>query len=107
MDNDEIRFEGIPTAKLKALVVSLEAYREESIPWRELAQPRMDASGGETAYMVRAARERAELTQAQLAEKLGMPQSNLSQIETGKRTVGKALAKRLSALLNVNYKVFL
>ncbi|MFM8314892.1 MAG: helix-turn-helix transcriptional regulator, partial [Deltaproteobacteria bacterium] len=47
------------------------------------------------------------LTQAQLADKLNIPQSNISQIETGKRSVGKNLAKRLSRIFNLDYRVFL
>jgi ribosome-binding protein aMBF1 (putative translation factor) len=102
-----LRFKGVPQAKLRSLVVSLEDYRDESAPWREVAQERFQSSGCEGAYMVRAARKRVGMTQVQLAEKLKMPQGNLSQIETGKRSVGKLLAKRLSKVLGVDYRVFL
>ncbi len=33
--------------------------------------------------------------------------SNISQIETGKRSVGKNLAKRLAKIFNLDYRVFL
>jgi ribosome-binding protein aMBF1 (putative translation factor) len=107
IQEEVIRFKGIPAAKLKALVISLEAYREETLPWREIAAQRLTSGAGEAAHMVRAARERAGLTQVALAAKLGMPQANLSQVETGKRTVGKVLAKRLSRVLGLDYRVFL
>ena len=57
--------------------------------------------------MVKSAREGAGLTQAQLADKLKIPQSNISQIETGKRAVGKNLAKRLARIFKLDYRVFL
>lgn len=107
IDGEIIRFKDIPASKLHAMIVSLKDYREESIPWRETAKERIKDSGGETAHMVRGSREREGLTQIELAKKLGMPQSNLSQIETGKRTVGKALAKKMSKVFNLDYRVFL
>ena len=106
-DDEVIRFMDVPPAKLKAIIISLKEYREEAIPWRDLAKGRIKAGGGEAAYMVRLARERADLTQVELAAKLGMPQANLSQIETGKRAVGKTLAKRFSKVLGMDYRVFL
>lgn len=57
--------------------------------------------------MVKSAREAAGLTQAKLAKKLNIPQSNISQIETGRRSVGKNLAKRLAKIFNLDYRVFL
>jgi DNA-binding XRE family transcriptional regulator len=102
-----LRFTDVPTAKLKPIVSALKEYQEELIPWREGAKGRMSGSGGESAYMVKAAREGAEMTQEDLAEKLHVPQSNISQIETGKRPVGKNLAKRLAKIFNLDYRVFL
>lgn len=102
-----IRFRDVPASKVRALVISLKGYREESIPWREVAKHRIKEAGGESAHMVRVSRERAGLTQVELAEKLRMPQANLSQIETGRRSVGKVMAKRLSKVFSLDYRVFL
>jgi plasmid maintenance system antidote protein VapI len=47
------------------------------------------------------------LTQTQLAELTGIPQRHISEMENGKRTIGKEMAKRLGKALNISYKVFL
>ena len=100
-------FRDIPSSKLKPIVGALKEYQDETIPWRELAKDRIKDAGGESSYMVKSAREGANLTQVQLAVKLNIPQSNISQIETGKRPVGKNLAKRLAKIFNLDYRVFL
>jgi ribosome-binding protein aMBF1 (putative translation factor) len=102
-----MRFTDVPTSKVKPLLTLLKGYEDDSIPWREAASGRIKGSGGEAAHMVRVAREKTGMTQVELAEKLGMPQGNLSQIETGKRPVGKALAKNLGKIFNLDYRVFL
>lgn len=107
LEGKVLLFRDIPSSKLKPIARALKAYSEEIIPWRDLAKERIKASGGESAYMVKSAREGAGLTQAQLADKLKIPQSNISQIETGKRSVGKNLAKRLAKIFNLDYRVFL
>ncbi len=101
------RFTDVPNSKLKPILVSLQDYSEETLPWREVAKDRIKAAGGESAHMVRTSREIAGLTQTELARRLNMPQANLSQIETGKRTIGKSLAKKLAKIFNVDYRVFL
>jgi DNA-binding XRE family transcriptional regulator len=103
-----LRFTGVPSAKLKPIVSALKDYQEGGlVPWREAAKGRIKIAGSESAYMVKAAREGAEMTQEDLAEKLHVPQSNISQIETGKRPIGKNLAKRLAKIFNLDYRVFL
>jgi ribosome-binding protein aMBF1 (putative translation factor) len=102
-----LKFTNVPVAKIKPLITSLQEYSEESIPWREAAKDRIKASGGESAHMVKSSRQMLGLTQVELAKKLKMPQANLSQIENGKRPVGKALAKKLGKIFNVDYRVFL
>ena len=53
---------------------------------------------------LRAYRHRENLTQVQLAERAGIPQHHISDMENGKRTIGKERAKRLAAALNCNYR---
>ena len=53
---------------------------------------------------LRAYRYREELTQAELAEKCGVPQANISAMEKGKRPIGLKVAKRLADILNCDYK---
>ena len=56
---------------------------------------------------LRGARAREGMTQKQLSEKTGVPMRHLSEMENGKRPIGKAMAKRLGEALGVGYKVFL
>lgn len=50
---------------------------------------------------------RDNLTQRQLAELTGIPQRHISEMATGKRVIGKELAKRLGKALLADYQVFL
>lgn len=57
---------------------------------------------------LRGARYREGVTQRQLAEKTGIPQRHISELENGKRQMGREWAKKLAAALNVSdYRVFL
>ncbi len=47
------------------------------------------------------------MTQKELSELTGIPQSHISVMENGKRQIGKKRAKILAKALNVGYKVFL
>jgi DNA-binding XRE family transcriptional regulator len=57
--------------------------------------------------VIRGLRYREELTQKQLAEKIGVKRHHISEMENGKRPIGKEMAKRLAKVLHTDYKVFL
>jgi len=59
------------------------------------------------AVSLRAARHREGLTQKELADRSGIPQAHISQMERGKMPIGVTRAKRLGKALSVGYKVFL
>jgi DNA-binding XRE family transcriptional regulator len=63
--------------------------------------------GKEQQVALRAYRHRENLTQRQLAELVGIPQRHLSEMENGKRTIGKEMAKRLCKVLQTDYKALL
>ena len=77
----------------------------DSVPWRELFPELEDEP--EYSVILRAARNRADLTQVELSEKTGIAQSHLSSMENGKLEIGKDRAKRLAEVLNVDYRIFL
>ena len=56
---------------------------------------------------LRGFRGKMEWTQQELAEKLGTTQNCISDMESGKRNISKAMAHRLSAIFDISYKVFL
>jgi DNA-binding XRE family transcriptional regulator len=56
---------------------------------------------------LKGARLMHELTQAQLAAMIGVKASHISEMEKGKRPIGKEMARRLAKALNTSYQVFL
>ena len=68
-----------------------------------------DAFGGrpEWAVHLRGFRVREGLTQVELAKRLGIRQSQISEMERGKRSIGKAFAKKLADFFHTDYKSFL
>jgi transcriptional regulator with XRE-family HTH domain len=61
----------------------------------------------EWAVALRGLRQREDLTQEQLGEKLGVNQGNISNMERGKRSIGKTLAKKIAEYFGVDYRLFL
>ena len=56
---------------------------------------------------VRGFRNRDGLTQEELAERLGVAQTRVSELESGKRRISIAMAKRLGTVFGVPYRAFL
>lgn len=63
--------------------------------------------GKEQQTAIRAYRHRENLTQRQLAELTGIPQRHISEMENGKRVIGKERARVLAKALNTDYRNFL
>lgn len=59
------------------------------------------------AKYLRGIRMREGLTQTELAKKMGIKQSHISEMERCKRPIGKAMAKKFATVLNANWKCFL
>jgi len=77
----------------------------DSVPWREVFPEYSDEDL--PGVCLRGGRYREDLTQKQLADMIGVPQRHISEMENGKRPIGKEMAKRLGKALNISYKVFL
>ncbi|MBF0497308.1 MAG: helix-turn-helix transcriptional regulator [Deltaproteobacteria bacterium] len=88
--------------KMKALGFE---FVPESKPWRECFPEIKDEDL--PAISLRGARGKEELTQKQLADRTGIPQRHISEMEHGKRPIGKERAKVLGKALNIDYRVFL
>lgn len=63
--------------------------------------------GKETHVALRAYRTREELTQKQLAELTGIPWHHISEMENGKRCIGKERTKKLGEALHCDYRQLL
>lgn len=59
------------------------------------------------ATLLRGARNRKDLTQQQLADLCGIARHHISEMENGKRTIGKQNARKLGEVLGVDPRVFL
>jgi DNA-binding XRE family transcriptional regulator len=104
----ELRFIG-PIVNIARAIESLKPLgfvdTSDSAPWRD-AYP----ESSEEQLIGKAlagARYREGLTQMKLAELVGIPQRHISEMENGKRPIGKEMAKRFGKVLNISYKVFL
>jgi len=73
----------------------------ESVHWREVYPDFSPANG------LRGARVKEGLTQRGLAALMNIPQRHISEMENGKRSIGKAMAKRFAEILKVDYRVML
>jgi ribosome-binding protein aMBF1 (putative translation factor) len=76
----------------------------ESVPWRECFPYTDEELSG---VCLVGARGKEGLTQKQLSELTGIPQRHISEMENGKRPIGKEMAKKLGKALNIGYRVFL
>jgi DNA-binding XRE family transcriptional regulator len=96
----------IPASKLAEAQAALASYgaitqEPKSVPWEEVYP---DFNGS---VALRGARKREALTQKELARLVGVSQTHISEMEHGKRPIGKDMARRLAKVLKVNYRVFL
>ena len=67
---------------------------EETDFWKEMQSNRVG-------NLLAGARLKADLTQAQLAEKLNVRQNMISDYERGKRRLSPSMAKRMAQILNI------
>jgi ribosome-binding protein aMBF1 (putative translation factor) len=80
--------------------------KKKSIPWREAAKDEIEkySEGG---LMLRGSRFKEEITQENLAKALGISQHHISEMEHGKRPIGKEMAKRFAEFFKTDYRIFL
>jgi DNA-binding XRE family transcriptional regulator len=104
----ELKFVG-PSAKKEEAIQALQSLGfvnlGEALPWRQ-AFPEYDEKAL-TGVVLAGARGKEGITQRELADRVGIPQRHISEMERGKRPIGKEMAKRLAKALNIDYRVFL
>lgn len=67
---------------------------------------RVYAKYGRPACCLSSARHKAQMTQAALSQAADVPQSHISDMERGKRKIGKAAAQRLAKVLHARWQDF-
>ena len=59
------------------------------------------------AMALRGLRGKEDITQAELAARLGVSQNAISEMESGKRPISTKMAKRIGETFNMPYQIFL
>ena len=97
-----------PADKTKEALDAMRAlgFREsgESVPWRDALGYSDEQLPG---VFLSGARYREGLTQVELSERTGIPRRHLSEMEHGKRPIGRQNARKLADALNVDARRFL
>ena len=57
--------------------------------------------------LLRGLRVRENFTQVEMAKRIKVTQSDISQMESGVRNIGRKVAQRIEALFDVDYRAFL
>ena len=57
--------------------------------------------------LLKGLRNREHLNQSEFAAKINVYQADLSKMETGKRSIGKIVAKRIEKIFGIDYRYFL
>ena len=97
----------VPEEKAKGLVCLIQEFEVGDSVAAESLFSDLNRKHSKVGALLRGARLRETMTQKQLADELGIPQNHISEMEHGKRTIGKRMAQKLSKVLKVSYKVFL
>lgn len=77
---------------------------EERIPWRDAFPGGREVVPG---LVLAGQRKKRSLTQTALSEASGIPQRHISEMENGKRPIGKQNARKLARALGADFRMFL
>ena len=99
----------IPIEKVEGLMKIFHEFEISNDSKSEIEKifSKLNEEYGEVATMLRTARLRVEMTQQELAKRIDIPQRHISEMEHGKRAIGKKMSRKLAKALNIDYRVFL
>ena len=89
---------------VRVLLKTADSLARDSVPWRDVCGDIRDNVPG---TVLSGARAKAGLSQVELAGQAEIPQRHISEMENGKRTIGKDRARRLADVLNIPYQSLL
>ena len=91
----------VPVKELKKYKVAVDSVNAEEV----FAD--VNAKYTKPGALLRGLRVRENLTQVKLAKRIGVTQSDISQMENGTRRMGRDIAQRIAKIFDVNYRSFL
>lgn len=68
---------------------------------------KLDTKFTKAGALLKGLRLREGLSQVEFAKKINVTQANLSNMENGRRPIGKMIAKRIEKVFKANYRYFL
>ena len=68
---------------------------------------KLDEKFTKAGALLKGLRLREDLSQIEFAKKIDVTQANLSNMENGRRPIGKIIAKRIEKIFGTNYRYFL
>lgn len=68
---------------------------------------KLDQKYTKAGALLKGLRLRESLSQIEFAKKINVTQANLSNMENGRRPIGKIIAKRIGKVFGTNYRYFL
>ena len=99
-----VRTRSHPTKSSRARVKTQP--RKKRIPWRDVAKKEIHQFS-EAGVMLRGCRYKKGITQVELAKAIGINQHHISEMENGKRPIGKEMAIRFGEFFKTDYRLFL
>ena len=89
---------------LLSFLRGLQNNSDEGVVPAEEVFPNIQDPAKRIGIIFRGLRFKNNLTQAEVAKRLGLDQSDVSKIEKGKRPIGKVLAKKIAKEFGIDYR---
>lgn len=98
----------IPKKIINKYVVEDHAVKKhKSSPSIQAIFDKLDQKYTKAGALLKGLRLREGLSQVAFAKKINVTQANLSNMENGRRPIGKIIAKRIEKIFGTNYRYFL
>ena len=105
--NIEVRFTGTPNRIRRLREWAKEVGIEDITDILSIEEVFPEAQTNKGGVVLRGSRYKDDLTQEQLSRLTGIPRPHISGMERGARPIGKENARKLAAVLNCDYRLFL
>jgi DNA-binding XRE family transcriptional regulator len=97
----------LPQTEAEGLIRMLGRYEvKQSVRWKKALKAVLEKHS-EGGAVLKAERTMAGWTQVELASRVGVAQHVISEMENGKRPIGKKMALRLAKVFKTDYRLFL